>query len=85
MGWNALEGALPPAMFAGLAERPHMYFTHSFALFPAVAADVAAETDHGGRFAAAVMRSNVAGVQFHPEKSQGPGGRLLANILEWRP
>jgi glutamine amidotransferase len=85
MGWNSLAGALPHAMFAGLGEAPHMYFTHSFAIFPASSDDVAAWTDHGGRFAAAVMRGNVAGVQFHPEKSQAAGGRLLANMLEWRP
>jgi glutamine amidotransferase len=72
-------------MFAGLPPAPHMYFTHSFAIFPADAADIAAATDHGGRFAAAVLRGNVAGVQFHPEKSQASGARLLANILEWRP
>jgi glutamine amidotransferase len=85
MGWNTLSGRLPAAMFEGLGEAPHMYFTHSFAIFPSHAADVAAETDHGGRFAAAVMRDNVAGVQFHPEKSQAAGGRLLTNMLEWRP
>jgi glutamine amidotransferase len=85
MGWNSLDGALPPALFAGLPGAPHMYFTHSFAIFPADADDVAATTDHGGRFAAAVLRGNVAGVQFHPEKSQAAGARLLANVLEWRP
>jgi glutamine amidotransferase len=85
MGWNSLEGALPAAMFDGLGPAPHMYFTHSFAIFPAWADDVAASTDHGGRFAAAVMRGNVAGVQFHPEKSQAAGARLLTNMLEWRP
>ena len=85
MGWNSLDGALPPVMFAGLPPAPHMYFTHSFAIFPAHAGDVAASTDHGGRFAAAVLKGNVAGVQFHPEKSQAVGARLLANVLEWRP
>jgi imidazole glycerol-phosphate synthase subunit HisH len=85
MGWNSLEGALPAEMFAGLGASPHMYFTHSFAIYPDWADDVAASTDHGGRFAAAVMRGNVAGVQFHPEKSQAAGARLLANMLEWRP
>jgi glutamine amidotransferase len=85
MGWNSLEGSLPTAMFKGLGPAPHMYFTHSFAIFPAWADDVVASTDHGGRFAAAVMRGNVAGVQFHPEKSQGAGARLLTNMLEWRP
>jgi glutamine amidotransferase len=85
MGWNSLDGTLPAAMFGGLDEHPHMYFTHSFAIFPADEADVAASVDHGGRFAAAVMRGNLAGVQFHPEKSQAAGQRLLTNILEWRP
>jgi glutamine amidotransferase len=85
MGWNSLDGALPGAMFQGLPSAPHMYFTHSFAIFPAHPSDIAATSDHGGRFAAAVLRGNVAGVQFHPEKSQGHGARLLANLLEWRP
>ena len=85
MGWNSLEGALPAAMFAQLEAAPHFYFTHSFAIFPANADDVAASVDHGGRFAAAVMRGNVAGVQFHPEKSQAAGAQLLTNMLEWRP
>jgi len=62
-----------------------MYFTHSFAIFPQDEADVAAIVDHGGRFPAAVLRGNVAGVQFHPEKSQGAGAQLLANALAWRP
>jgi glutamine amidotransferase len=85
MGWNSVDGRLPAAMFGGLGQAPHMYFTHSFAIFPANDADVAASVDHGGRFAAAVMRGNVAGVQFHPEKSQAAGQRLLTNMLEWRP
>ena len=50
-----------------------MYFTHSFAFYPQDEADVAAQTDHGGRFPVAVARGNIAGVQFHPEKSQGAG------------
>jgi glutamine amidotransferase len=85
MGWNSLDGPLPEAMFAGLGPVPHMYFTHSFAIFPTHAGDIAASVDHGGRFTAAVMRGNVAGVQFHPEKSQGAGAQLLTNVLEWRP
>src|SRR5579863_7611054 len=85
MGWNNLFGQLPGALFAGLPAGSHMYFTHSFAFFASRAADVAAEVDHGGAFPAAVLRGNVAGVQFHPEKSQAAGAQLLANALEWRP
>ena len=85
MGWNSLDGAAPIALFAGLPPRADMYFTHSFALFADDDADVSAWCEHGGRFAAAVRRDNLAGVQFHPEKSQASGLRLLANFLEWRP
>ena len=85
MGWNSLAGPLPDALFADMPPAPHMYFTHSFAIFPNDQADIAAVVDHGGRFPAAVLRGNVAGVQFHPEKSQGAGARLLANVLAWRP
>lgn len=85
MGWNNLEAANPAPLFTGLAPGVHMYFTHSFALYADEPTDVAAWTDHGGRFAAAVMRGNVAGVQFHPEKSQDAGARLLSNFLNWRP
>ncbi len=85
MGWNGVEGELASPLFTGLASGTHMYFTHSFAFFPKDEADTAAWTDHGGRFAAAVQKGNVAGVQFHPEKSQAAGQRLLANFLEWRP
>ena len=85
MGWNSLEGDLAASLFTGLPAGTHMYFTHSFALFTDHAADVIAWTDHGGRVTAAVCSGNVAGVQFHPEKSQGAGARFLSNFLEWRP
>ena len=85
MGWNALEVARGHPLLEGEPEGAHMYFTHSFALKPADPDDVVAFADHGGMFVAAVARDNVAGVQFHPEKSQGAGLKLLANFLEWRP
>ena len=89
MGWNSLEapdgGPLEGPLFAGLTSGVHMYFTHSFALFPDNPGHATANTDHGGAFTAAVVKDNVAGVQFHPEKSQGAGARLLRNFLEWRP
>jgi glutamine amidotransferase len=85
MGWNGLEAMAGHPLFAGLPPQTHMYFTHSFAMYPAEPADAIAEADHGGRFTAAVARGNIAGVQFHPEKSQAAGLRLLTNFLEWRP
>lgn len=85
MGWNAPELTRTHPVLAGLDGVAAVYFTHSFAMFPKDETDVAAYVDHGGRFPAAVARDNLVGVQFHPEKSQGPGLRLLADFLEWRP
>ena len=85
MGWNNLVGVSDQPVVAPLAAGAPVYFTHSFAFFPEDEADVSAYVDHGGRFPAAVARGNVAGVQFHPEKSQAAGLSLLARFLEWRP
>ena len=91
MGWNDLSGVSDHPVFGGLKAPPGskegqtVYFTHSFAFFPKDERDVAAYVEHGERFPAAVARGNVAGVQFHPEKSQGSGLDLLARFLEWRP
>jgi glutamine amidotransferase len=83
MGWNTLVDVKPT--LPGLEEGEAVYFTHSFAFHPDDTADVAAWVDHGGRFTAAVVRGNVAGYQFHPEKSQGSGLKILSSFLEWRP
>ena len=91
MGWNSLSDVADHPLFGGLRTPPGLkegqtvYFTHSFAFFPKDEGDVSAYVDHGGRFPAAVARGNVAGVQFHPEKSQAVGLDLLARFLEWRP
>jgi glutamine amidotransferase len=85
MGWNAIAFARDHALFKGVPDGAHMYYANSFALTPADPADVVATSDHGGPFTAAVAKGNVAGVQFHPEKSQAAGLALLANFLEWRP
>jgi glutamine amidotransferase len=84
MGWNNLIDARGPAPIAGVGQAP-MYFTHSFAFYPTAEEEVAAWVEHGERFPAAVAKNNVAGVQFHPEKSQSAGIALLARFLEWRP
>lgn len=85
MGWNAIQFRRDHPLFAGIEDGAHMYYANSFALTAADHADVVAVTDHGGPFTAAVAKGNVAGVQFHPEKSQASGLALLANFLEWRP
>ena len=85
MGWNTLEGVTDLPMLAGPKSGQPVYFTHSYAMYPENERDVAAWVDHGGRFPAAVARGNMAGVQFHPEKSQSAGLGLLASFLEWRP
>ena len=82
MGWNEVTPAAPNTL---IPAPETMYFTHSFAFHPSDPADVAATVEHGARFPAAVARGNVAGVQFHPEKSQAAGLALLARFLEWRP
>ena len=83
VGWNDVEPTFHP-LFDGLPA-PQMYFTHSFAFAPADPQTIIARADYGGPFAAAVAQGNVAGVQFHPEKSQDQGLRLIARFLEWRP
>ena len=85
MGWNGLDGVTNHPVFKDAPAGTPMYFTHSFAFHPVDDRDVAAWVDHGGRFPAAVARDNLVGVQFHPEKSQAAGLKLLANFLEWRP
>ncbi len=84
MGWNTLLEARGPDLIAGVGEAP-MYFTHSFAFYPDEEADVVAWVEHGDRFPAAVAKGNIAGVQFHPEKSQSAGLALLTRFLEWQP
>ena len=84
VGWNDVEPKGAHPLF-GDAGSGAMYFTHSFAVHPADRSAVIATSDHGGPFAAAVAQGNVAGVQFHPEKSQGAGLALIARFLEWRP
>jgi glutamine amidotransferase len=84
MGWNTLRAETPHPLFAEAAGRD-FYFTHSFAFTPSNSKDVAVSVDHGGRFAAAVVKDNLAGVQFHPEKSQASGLDLIGRFLEWKP
>ena len=85
MGWNELFDLRPHALLAGLAERDHAYFVHSFQLEVADPQTLLATTEYGGAITAIVGRDNLAGTQFHPEKSQATGLRLIANFLRWKP
>ena len=85
MGWNELALRRAHPVLAGFGEGSHVYFVHSYHLRPARPADLLAETDYGGSLAAVVGRDNLIGTQFHPEKSQRAGLRLIANFLNWRP
>ena len=80
MGWNQLHPTRPHPMLEGVADGAHVYFVHSY-WCDAPAEVVLAETDYGRRFPAIVGRGNVLGVQFHPEKSQAVGLRLMANFV----
>jgi imidazole glycerol-phosphate synthase subunit HisH len=85
MGWNELSDLAPHALLDGIAPRDHAYFVHSFQLEAREPRTVLALTDYGGPITAMVGRDNVAGTQFHPEKSQTTGLRLIANFLRWKP
>jgi glutamine amidotransferase len=85
MGWNELADLKPHPLLAGIAARDHAYFVHSFQLKATLAETVLALTDYGGPITAVVGRDNLAGTQFHPEKSQATGLRLIANFLRWNP
>lgn len=88
MGWNSLDPLRPHPLLAGIrtgADGLNAYFVHSYHLKPADPADLVATTDYGGAVTAVIARDNVAGTQFHPEKSQTLGLALLANFLRWQP
>jgi glutamine amidotransferase len=88
MGWNTLDPDKPHDLLEGLPLGPeglHAYFVHSYHLQPREQDDVVAHADYFGPVTAMVARANMAGVQFHPEKSQTLGLGLIANFLRWRP
>jgi glutamine amidotransferase len=85
MGWNDLVLHRPHPLLEGIGTGDHAYFVHSYHLRVADPADLLAHADYGGPVSAIVGRDNVAGTQFHPEKSQRAGLRLIANFLAWRP
>ena len=85
MGWNEIAAVRDHPVFAGIEPGAHAYFVHSFELKPEKNGELLATTDYGGPVTAAVGRDNMVGTQFHPEKSQAVGLRLLSNFLAWTP
>jgi glutamine amidotransferase len=88
MGWNTLDAVKPHPLLDGIPTGPqglHAYFVHSYHLKAADRANLVAQADYGGPVTAIVSRDTIAGTQFHPEKSQRLGLRLLANFLKWAP
>lgn len=85
MGWNELLELKPHPLLAGLKAHDHAYFVHSFQLKTARPETLLAITDYGGPITAVVGRDNLVGTQFHPEKSQATGLKLIGNFLRWKP
>ncbi|WP_104017523.1 imidazole glycerol phosphate synthase subunit HisH [Roseovarius nitratireducens] len=85
MGWNDLVIDHAHPVLAGIATGDHAYFVHSFHFRVDDPAHLVAHVDYGARVTAIVGRDTILGTQFHPEKSQATGLRLIANFLRWRP
>jgi glutamine amidotransferase len=88
MGWNTLNAVRPHKLLEGIPVGPqglHAYFVHSFHLKTAERASLVAQADYGGPVTAIVGRDTAVGTQFHPEKSQRLGLKLIANFLQWKP
>jgi glutamine amidotransferase len=88
MGWNTLRVVRSNPLLEGVPTGEgglHAYFVHSYHLVPEEKADLVASADYGGPITAFVAKDNMAGTQFHPEKSQKLGLALIANFLRWKP
>lgn len=85
IGWNEIQIANEAALLTGLPRHPEFYFVHSYHMRCVRPGDVLATCDHGGTVTAAVGRDNIRATQFHPEKSQDCGLRVLENFLAWKP
>ena len=80
VGWNRIHQKRPNALFDGVADGSFCYFVHSYYCQPADEGVIAGETEYGARYASVVAAKNICGVQFHPEKSQDVGLRMLRNF-----
>lgn len=85
MGWNDLVIDHPHPVLDGISTGDHAYFVHSYQMTARNSAERLAHVDYAGDVTAIIGRDNILGTQFHPEKSQATGLRLIANFLTWRP
>jgi len=85
MGWNALENISDHPVLEGISDGDHVYFVHSYHLKTNNRAHIHATTNYGEAVTAVVAKDNILGTQFHPEKSQTTGLRLIENFLSWAP
>ena len=85
MGWNDLIIDAPHAVFDGIKTGDHTYFVHSYHMAVADPAQRLAHVDYASDVTAVIGRDNMVGMQFHPEKSQGTGLRMILNFLTWKP
>ena len=85
MGWNDLILHKPHPVIAGVENGDHVYFVHSYHFVVSDPDQLIATADYGGKQTAIVARDNMIGTQFHPEKSQATGLRMIENFLSWRP
>ena len=85
MGWNDLIIDAPHPVFDGIKTGDHAYFVHSYHMQVADPVQRLAHVDYGGDITAIIGRDTMIGMQFHPEKSQATGLRLIANFLAWKP
>jgi len=83
MGWNQIEFKKDFALFSGLENKSHMYFVHSYELTTKQKDCIVATTNYGNSIIVAIAKENIFGTQFHPEKSQKNGLKILENFLKW--
>jgi glutamine amidotransferase len=82
-GWNSLEVRVPHPIFDGIKKHVDFYFVHSFYYKCDDDEMILSKTDYGDRFVSSVFRDNVVGLQFHPEKSQSNGLKIIENFCDW--
>lgn len=85
MGWNQVQQIQPHFLWQGISDQSRFYFVHSYHAAHSLPEHIVAKSHYGEDFAVSLAKENVFAVQFHPEKSQSNGLRLLANFLQWSP